>query len=452
MRVSISIKAAPIFIGAVLCFSAVFAQPDTLKVMAYNVLYYGDTPPCQFSHSTEHSYLATILQYEKPDIVGLDKVEAIPTYVGDASGSAPMGFQDSILQSAFNSWSGGIYSVCPFTNASAADNVDLLFYNHNKLGFAGIISSYANITDFNTYKLYYKDADLSTTHDTLFLYVTPNHDKSGTSSSELTARAEQISGYMSDLASKFTSLPNYITMGDFNTHNSTEQVYQELVAPLNPGFKMYDPPYFPDGIYTYPGNWDTDPSACAKNMTFVTRASSSHPNSCGNGGGAALWYDHMFISKSLMNNTDRIQYVANSYTTVGNDGNRLGISVNDAPTNTSAPPAVITALYDFTDKYPITAKFAVAPSTAATLSVGQVDGLLRISNPVGDRIRLFPASGLIGQDCQWSVCSISGAQLMSGVIHFGGGVQEIPVSLVVGTYLFKVTSRIAEHTYLFTKI
>jgi hypothetical protein len=452
MRVSISIKAAPIFVGAVLCFSTVFAQPDTLKVMAYNVLYYGDTPPCQFSHTVEHGYLSTILSYVQPDIVGLDKVEAIPTYVGDASGTAPMGFQDSILQFAFNSWSGGIYSVCPFSNASAGDNIDLLFYNHNKLGFAGIASTYANVTDFNTYKLYYKDADLATTHDTLFLYVTPNHDKSGTSSSEEMTRAGQIAGYMGNLTAMFSELPNYITMGDFNTHNSTETVYQELVSPIDPGYRMYDPPYYPDGLYTYPGNWDTDPAACSKNLTYVTRASGSHPNSCGNGGGATLWYDHLFISKSLMDNTDRIQYVANSYTTVGNDGNRLDISVNDLPTNTSAPSTVIDALYNFTDKYPVTARFAVAPSTSAVKAVGQGDGLLKMANPVGDHIRLFPSAQLDGVDLDWSVGSISGMPVLSGSLHSVGGVLDIPVDLVPGTYLFTVRAPSGAHTYLFTKI
>jgi hypothetical protein len=56
-----------------------------------------------------------------------------------------------------------------------------------------------------------------------------------------------------------------------------------------------------------------------------------------------------------------MKYVANSYKTVGNDGRRSGSDINStAPVvNTSAPAAVLDALFQFSDKYPITIKLLV---------------------------------------------------------------------------------------------
>src|SRR6201996_4429323 len=79
------------------CINNVMAQADTLRVMTYNVLYYGDTPPCQAPHGTLHNYLKTIVDYAQPDIMGLEKMAA-PKSAGNNFGKAPEGFPDSIVQ------------------------------------------------------------------------------------------------------------------------------------------------------------------------------------------------------------------------------------------------------------------------------------------------------------------------------------------------------------------
>ena len=54
-------------------------------------------------------------------------------------------------------------------------------------------------------------------------------------------------------------------------------------------------------------------------------------------------------------------YIANSYKAIGNDGNRLGVDINSGSpvVNSSAPAAVINALFQFSDKYPVTIKLVV---------------------------------------------------------------------------------------------
>jgi hypothetical protein len=358
------------------------AQTDTLHVLSYNVLYIGDTPPCQGPHSVYEGYLSQIISYTNADIVGLEKMAAIPTYSGDPAAIAPTGFADSLLQFAFDAAFPGRYAYCPFTNAAAANNICMLYYNQEKLGYAGELYSYSNITDFDTYKLYYKSADLATTHDTAFIYVTLNHTNSGTSSSDATTRNTQITGEMSQIESHFSVLPNMINMGDFNTHTSTEACYQTLVSPSNLSYRYYDPPFYPDATYSYPADWDDNPTTYAGGLTVSTRESSSSPNSCsGNTGGAKSWYDHIFLSAAIINNTDHISYRPNSFKVIGNDGNRIGKSANTTP-NTSAPTAILNDIFQMSEHYPITLDLLVdAPPTTSLSTAEQPMSCQNAPNP-----------------------------------------------------------------------
>ena len=69
---------ATFLLGAfiILNCSLSFAQTDTLRILSYNVLYIGDTPPCQGPHNIYEGYIETILSYANPDIVGFVKMEA----------------------------------------------------------------------------------------------------------------------------------------------------------------------------------------------------------------------------------------------------------------------------------------------------------------------------------------------------------------------------------------
>ena len=82
-------------------------QKDVIKIMSYNVLKYGDG--CQGTANEMHAYLKTIINYTDPDILGLVKVEAIPTGP-NAKGKAPIAFEDSILAHALNAARADLYA------------------------------------------------------------------------------------------------------------------------------------------------------------------------------------------------------------------------------------------------------------------------------------------------------------------------------------------------------
>jgi hypothetical protein len=326
-------------------------KTDTIKVMAYNVLGYGDG--CQGGTDILNGYLKTIIQYTHPDLFSFEKMADFPP-----SSVLPANFADDITTNALNTVFPGKYAYATPTNVTDADNMSVLFYNKQKLTFVKTETLEAYLTDFNLYKLYYNDPNLTITHDTTFLYVLVNHTQSGSPS---TTRDLQVSQEMQDLRTKFAYLPNLINMGDFNTHNSYEPGYQSIITSPDTATKMSDPPFYPDKSVPYPAEWENNASLYSSYLTTTTRALANVPNTCGTGGGAKSWYDHIFISPWLVNGTNYMQYIANSYKTIGNDGNRIGVDINSTTPalNSSAPPAVINALFQFSDKYPITIKLLV---------------------------------------------------------------------------------------------
>jgi len=326
-------------------------KTDTLSVMAYNVLNYGNG--CQGDVETLNGYFKTIIKYSQPDILSCEKMAAFPT-----NSTFPVNLADQINTNVLNAVFPGTYGYCGLSNQTNATTMSVLFYNKLKLTYLKMETLESNITDFNMYKLFYNDPNLSVTHDTTFIYVIVNHTQSGSSSF---ARDLQVSTYMNTLRAKFASFPNIISMGDFNTHNSIEKGYQSLIISTDSTTKMSDPPFYPDNSVKYPAEWESNTLGYSAFLTTSTRALATVPNTCGTDGGAKSWYDHIFISPWLVNGSNYIKYAPNSYQTLGNDGNRLGLDINsNSPIpNNSAPADVLNALFQFSNKYPITMKLIV---------------------------------------------------------------------------------------------
>lgn len=325
-------------------------KTDTINVMAYNVLNYGNG--CQGSLSTLDGYFKTIIGYAQPDLLSCEKMNTFPI-----QSASPDNLADNITDSVLNAVFPGRYAYATPTDVSGG-GMSVLFYNKQKLTFVKTETLYQYITDFDLYKLYYNDPNLAITHDTTYLYVVVNHTQSGSPS---TTRDMQVSTYMATLRAKFAYLPNLINMGDFNTANSYEAGYQTIITSTDSAKRMYDPPFYPDQIVKYPAEWEDNASGYAAELTTSTRALATVPNSCGTSGGAKSWYDHIFISPWLVKGSNYISYIPNSYKTIGNDGKRIGVDITSATPqmNTSAPAAVINALFQFSNKYPVSMKLLV---------------------------------------------------------------------------------------------
>jgi len=426
------------------------AQTDTLRVMAYNVLNYGELPACQSPFNQYHAYLDTIVRYANPDILSLEKMGSIKFSPSDNNYSAEINFQDSILQYALNPAFPGRYNYCPFTNYAGASTFSMMFYDSSKLGFIAITCNYPSAEDFNTYKLYYKDPHLVTTHDTTYLYVTVNHTISG--STAAADRGLQISNEMAQIQTHFTHLANMINMGDFNVRNTYESLYQTLTNPTDTNFRYYDPPFYPDHTFTVPADWDNNSATYTSYLTTSTRELSNVPNSCGTNGGAKDWYDHIFLSPWIVNNQNYIQYIPHSFRALGNDGHRLGISVNDAPANTAVPANIANCLFQMSNKYPVLVDLLVTSNTTGTslpdpeitpvavASLPSVSDKVTILNPVEDRLVLNVTDALEHTPLTLIVADMLGRIWLRDNVTTDGPRMEMPVNLLPGSYVLKVVA------------
>lgn len=421
---------------------------DTLRVMSYNVLSYGDH--CQGSNSTLHGYLKTIVQFTQPDILGLVKVASITTSSQDFHGLSPMGFGDSILNGALNAAFPGRYAYGTLTNVAGANSTDVLFYNTQKLGYLGVRTLVVNVEDFNLHKLYYKDPALATTHDTTFLYVVLNHTASGNSSTD---RDVQLTAEVAALKSRLSFLPNLIDMGDFNVHSSAETGYSALAFAGDSLFKLYDPPFSLDASLTYPGNWDASPQFYQPFLTTSTRQSSSIPNTCGTNGGAKSWYDHIFLSRWIRSGANYLSYIPGSYQTIGNDGHRLSISINDNSTynNTSAPQPVLDALFQMSNKYPIMVQLLVRSNTSGVSPANPVENSLSvgtpnhqnnpplITSPILNEFRMKLPQEWIGNAVDFSILDMSGRLVAHQNFMAKSSTFTCPSNLSPGIYLVQIS-------------
>jgi len=423
----------------------VSAQQDTLRVMAYNVLHFGDG--CQGSNGYLEGKLETIVQYANPDILGLVKVQSIMVTPTDHNGISPYGFADSIIKNSLDVAFPLRYNYCTLTNVSGSNDMDVLFYDQNKLGFVSVKNLISISEDFDLYKLYYKDPNLSTTHDSTFLYFILNHTVSGTSSAQ---RDQQDTLVIDQLKEKFYHLPNLISMGDFNTHTSGEIGYERYTQGNDTSFMFYDPPFSPDHNLSYPLGWESTPTLCPGYLNTSTRLSSTYPNSCGTSGGAKDWYIHSFLSGWIIHNTDYIRYIPNSYTTLGNDGNRLGISENDSTTNgknNSAPSNVVNALFFLSDKYPIMVKLAVTYNTTGSGPANPVNSVasvitenekIAVNDPITNELIMHFDAASMGEKCVMSCFDICGRNLFSYQFTINSTNVSKAINLNQGTYILRL--------------
>jgi hypothetical protein len=420
------------------------AQNDTLHVMVQNVLHFGDG--CQGTLDFLNSQLEKEVHYTNADLIGLDKMQAIKLNNSDPYGISPTWFADSIIYGALDVAFPGRFAYCTLTDYSQATDNDMsvLFYNKNKLGFLTVKPLYEGEEDIDVYKLFYKDPNLNTNHDTTFLYVVLCHTISGSSSSGRDAQATTV---IDSLQKMFTHLPNLIYMGDFNTHNSTEPGYELITQTIDTSFLFYDPPFKPDNKLTYQIDWTTNPSQAAAELTTTTR-STSNPNSCGNSGGAYSWFDHIFLSRPVINNYDYIHYIPNSWKSLGNDGKRVGIDINDSVTNgknTSAPSSVINAEWQFSDKYPVTVELGVTYNTSTgTGSNKQVnEGGIKVNNPIHDAMTIYFTSSMIGEKATMELYDVCGRLVNASNFMVNTYQMTKNVNLAPGVYLLKI--QVGEH-------
>lgn len=391
------------------------AQQETIKVMHYNLLNYGNvTSYCTNQNNNiqdKDDALKEIISHVNPHIFTVNEV-----------GSSNFA-QERVLNSVLNTQGRTWYDMAAIVNASGGTIDNMLYFDRRMFGLAGQDVVSTSIRDFDIYKLYFKAKDLASTQDTAFLTCIVTHLKAGSSSSDQQLRASMTATLMSYLENNMTA-GEYLLMGDFNVKTSSEQAYQNLVNYSNSDYRFYDP-------VSTPGSWNNS-SSYADVHTQSTHYSS---NGCASGGGMDDRFDFILISGDIDNQNGHYRYENGTYKALGNDGQHFNDAINYNG-NSSVPPAVLTALYNMSDHLPVLMNLIVDQE----VGVNETSEPLQIvvSNPVDDKISVSVTSRHLLK--QLNLYSMMGQTVIDQTVQ-GRNVTVDVSSLPEGIYILELIDR-----------
>jgi hypothetical protein len=246
--------------------------------------------------------------------------------------------------------------------------VNMLYFNSEKLALYSQDVVFSAIRDIDVFTLYYKAADLEETRDTIFFTCFVAHLKAGNSDSDASKRAGMVATAMTYIRTH--NLPeNMMFMGDLNLYNSEEQAYTNLTYNYSGKRYFFDP-------INREGYWNNNASF----SDVHTQSTHSGHTDCFSSGGLDDRFDLIMASESLLNGSDKILMLTDTYQALGNDGQHYNMNINDSPTNTSAPGQVIDALYGMSDHLPVLVKLKVDASLGVDERTSSVHSI-RFANP-----------------------------------------------------------------------
>jgi exonuclease III len=404
--------------------NSISAQQDTVKLMAYNLLNYRNynTTFCTNSNNNvaaKEGYLATIIADQQPDLlvcneIGADFINAV-----------------RLTQNALNINGVSHWMQANYTVSQGSSLTNMLFFNSNKFGLLSqtVIDKDTNNVDLvrliDVYHLYYKESNMTSFTDTVFFTVLAAHFKAGNTASDRTERSKATTAIMTYL-DRQNSQGNVFIAGDFNVYSGAEPAFQDLIsyAP-NPSVRFYDP-------INVIGSWNNN-----NNFSFVhTQSVRSSSNGCASGGGLDDRFDFILVSDEVMNNVNRVEYVANSYQALGQDGRRFNGNIN-SPTNTLVSSAVANALYNMSDHLPVMASFAISPSNAVSVSELNTTRKYTFNNPVRD-VLVLQKKGELFQKAQIQLIDLNGRVIYQQELCTTS-IERIAIDgIPKGTYLLRL--------------
>lgn len=341
---------------------------DVIQVMQYNLLNYGNlTSYCTSANNsalTKNGYFKTIFSYAKPDILTVNEMAENPIY------------QDSLLRNALNVDGETAYKRAELTPVSQGDwIVNMLYYNSRKLTLLkhDAINTIYRATD--VYQLFYNAYDLEQTGDTLFLTCIVTHLKAGSTTSDAIDRTTMVNSIISYIQNN-DMRHNYLFSGDFNLKSASENAYDAMIKDYDGTYYLYDP-------VDSPGDW-------YQNETFRflhTQSPRTVYSECASNGGLDDRFDFIMASGALMSGTNGMQIIPSTYHALGNDGLHYNTSILAAPTNTSAPADVVSALYNGSDHLPVMVQINTEQSYLG-LDENKYFAQVKFQNPVHHQLNL----------------------------------------------------------------
>jgi len=397
------------------------AQTETLKVMQYNLLNYGNnTGYCNTTNNNindKNGYIRTILDAYYPDILTVCEMGRSTTLPSDF-------VRNNLNINGTNYW-----MTSPGSNTTGSSLTNCVFYNSLKLTLVGHYVAQTNTREVDVYDFKFKNDESGK----IVLTCVIAHLKAGTGSDNEAKRKIMAENTMRYLENNYRDR-NVLIMGDFNLYRSTEPAYQAFTNRT-----AYPDAYFIDPVYPYGvGNW----SANASFAEYHTQSTHQYSDDdCHSAGGMDDRFDFILMSENIYGGRDGIQYVNGSYNALGQDGRRFNKSIN-SPANTEVSQEVADALFNNSDHLPITMELEVVTNYDVNeLSVNNLNVDI-FPNPATDIINLRFYQNNIGK-ANILLFNTLGQQVYSEEFFVSESLSEHSFNienLQKGLYFLKVTN------------
>ncbi len=294
----------------------------TVRVVTFNTLNFGGNDVDRLT------YFETILNDINADIYLFQEIE---------NGMGGELLLDA-LNNGTNDFSGSVYLNGPDTN-------NFLIYRNSLVTFASQDTIATDLRDISEFELFI-DGNLIRFYSCHLRASTGNEN-------ERFAEVTKLRDHLNQLPEG----SEFIIVGDMNFYTSSEPGYQKFIADeINNIGRAED---LSDQI----GDWHNN-SNFANIHTQSTRDSQF-------GGGASGGLDDRFdfiFSSYQLNNGAGLEYINDTITSFGNDGEHFNMSINSG-TNSVVSPQVADALYYASDHLPVFAEFNTITSSQPLLIV-----------------------------------------------------------------------------------
>ncbi len=318
----------------IVLFTSTYAfSQSTIRVMQYNLLYYGGTHyDCSSSTNNindKNIALQTIMSSMSPkiDVLCVNELDEDVYYA------------DYLLENALEANGEWWWSRA---NAEGSDIINMIYYDSRKLGLVSHRVKYVYPRIINFFKMYVKSEDLAQTNDTIFITFISAHLKAGSDADDVEDRDDATTTLLSTLEGSSYDVGNYVLLGDFNFYSADEAGYQNLLTYSNSDYRFYDP-------IDQSGEWHNNYDYA----DYHTQSTHTTSNGCAITGGLDDRFDIILISDDIKYGNKQVEYKYNSYKTIGQDGNHFNDAVNDGY-NGSVSTEVVNALYNMSDHLPVT--------------------------------------------------------------------------------------------------
>ncbi len=294
---------------------AIFAQPDTLRIATYNLLFF----PEKLANERIPEY-RRVMRAMDPDILIVQEL------------SSGAGLQ-MFLKDVLNAGQPDTYRAAPYNDYDFNDNG--LFYKHDKVIFTKANHIQTDLRDISEYILYAGNVRF-------LLYSL--HLKAGYYETNIARRLKECT----TLRKRLNALPAntyFMTAGDYNMYSSSEPGFIKLTEKEqgNNG-DLHDP-------INQLGPWHESRPFAAIHTQSTRREAFGY----GSTGGLDDRFDFILVSANVLTD-DGVKILPDTYTAFGNDGNHLNNSINRMP-NQAVPDSIAQSLYLASDHLPVFADF-----------------------------------------------------------------------------------------------